>query len=26
VGGGTGGAVPKLKHHDGGWDKFYRIV
>jgi len=26
VGGGTGGAVPKLKNYDGGWDKFYRIV
>jgi polar amino acid transport system substrate-binding protein len=26
VGGGTGGAVPKLRNYDGGWDKFYRIV
>jgi polar amino acid transport system substrate-binding protein len=26
VGGGTGGAVPKLKNYDGGYDKFYRIV
>ena len=26
VGGGTGGAVPKLKNYDGGWDKFYRVV
>ena len=26
VGGGTGGAVPKLKNYDGGWDKFSRLV
>jgi polar amino acid transport system substrate-binding protein len=26
VGGGTGGAVPKLRNYDGGWDKFYRVV
>jgi polar amino acid transport system substrate-binding protein len=26
AGGGTGGAVPKLKSYDGGYDKFYRIV
>ena len=26
VGGGTGGALPKLKNYDGGWEKFYRVV
>jgi mono/diheme cytochrome c family protein len=26
VGGGTGGAVPKLRNYEGGWDKFYRVV
>jgi ABC-type amino acid transport substrate-binding protein len=26
VGGGTGGALPRLRNYDGGWDKFYRFV
>ena len=26
VGGGTGGALPKLRNYDGGYDKFYRLV
>ena len=26
VGGGTGGALPRLRNYDGGYDKFYRLV
>lgn len=26
VGGGTGGALPRLRSYDGGWDRFYRLV
>ena len=26
VGGGTGGALPRLRNYDDGWDKFYRFV
>jgi ABC-type amino acid transport substrate-binding protein len=26
VGGGTGGALPRLRNYEGGWERFYRLV